>query len=140
MLTDRLALAPRTGWIVQAFVVSCEPFGDRVVVIDGRVVLSARRELMSLNGERPWLGSATLGSRVECAAAPPEVAAVALQASDAICAVFNDPDIVIGPDGPCVIENNPTPTFLGFTDDNLARTTDAIMAYAAADRTTGSSP
>lgn len=115
--TLNIALAGREateyvgGWIVQEFVPSVFPYDVRVVVSDGKVAHAHRRSLIAVDAGPPWMGSRCLGSKCEAYSLSNEEINLALNATKAIEADFNVLDVVIGKNGPVIIENNTTPNF-----------------------------
>lgn len=99
-------------WLLQAFVPSLDGCDCRISVADGRFLNAYRRTLLATDGGTPWLGSRSMGSKVEVYQPTAAELDVALGATRAIEADCNMLDIVTGPQGPEVIENNPTPDFV----------------------------
>lgn len=137
-LVERLSeclTGPRPAWCVQQFVKSVEPFDIRVMVIDGQVDQLYGRQLVSVNGEGPWIGSGALGSTAIELDPPQEWIDLAVRATAAIDSLINELDMVVAADGACVIENNPTPAFAMLTESRLASFADAIVAMLGRRRT-----
>ena len=115
-IADSIQKAPTSSgyegdWIVQAFVPSVVDFDIRIAVAGDEVLPAHTRKLISTNGGSPWMGSRTLGSKCEVYPLSQKESTIALEASKAIQADYNVVDVVLGKDGPVVIENNPTPNF-----------------------------
>ena len=112
---DRQSTAgARRRYVLQAFVPSTMAYDLRVGVVDGVVRYAYGRSLISDSaGDRCWLASMARGSvLLDDVPLPDAAGEVARAASAAIGAVVNEVDIVMGPSGPMVIENNLTPNFV----------------------------
>ena len=133
-LTECLA-GPRPVWCVQQFVKSVEPFDIRVMVIDGQVDQLYGRQLVSAGDEAPWIGSGALGSTAVELDPPQEWIDLAVRATVVIDALVNELDMIVTIDGPCVIENNPTPSFAMLTEPRMASFADALVAMLRRHRT-----
>ena len=96
------------GYIVlQEYIESVVPHDYRVLVCNGKILFTISRSLVD-----GWLGSISKGSKAfHLTSIPTEIEKLAIEASKSIGAVINGVDIVVGKDGPVVIENNPTPNF-----------------------------
>lgn len=100
------------GYIVQEFVESILDHDYRISVIAGDVCFSSTRSLLDFDGSgKPWLSSASNGSKVLFTDAPRNVIDLAKKSTSVIGALLNEVDIIITAKGPYLIENNPTPNF-----------------------------
>lgn len=131
-LIDDLPLGRRSH-IVQPLIRSSEPEDYRLTVVFGQVVAAYRRTLVD-----NWLGSAERGSIVRAGGIPPtDVVEIAIGATEAIQANINGVDIIMTDNGPCVIENNPTPGFSAATWSQISADPIQILASAILKATTG---
>ena len=123
-LVARVETAEREGWgsIVQEFVQTTRPYDARIAIIGGELASAYSRGLFSRNGEAPWIGSISNGSKKKVYTPSDDEVDLAERATLAIGAFMNEVDIVFGPDGPIIIENNPTSAY---TKDD-----DAVAAVA----------
>lgn len=93
--------------IIQEYIESVKPYDYRLLVCKGKVLFASTRNLV--NG---WMGSISKGSKAyQLTEIPPEIENLAIKATNSIAATINGVDIIMGEDGPVVIENNPTPNF-----------------------------
>ncbi|MAE13187.1 hypothetical protein CMO92_01360 [Candidatus Woesearchaeota archaeon] len=116
------------GFVVQEFLKPTRPFDCRLAVFDGEFAFSYGRTLISRvnNGDAPWLASVKLGSRMINYDPTPEEVALAISASNAIGAIFNEVDMTQTEKGPAIIENNPTPNYDETEIDRVAKAVDLI--------------
>jgi glutathione synthase/RimK-type ligase-like ATP-grasp enzyme len=96
------------GYVVlQEYIESVVPHDYRVLVCNGKILFAISRSLVD-----GWMGSISKGSKAfHLTSIPTDMEKLAIEASKSIGAVINGIDIVVGKDGPVVIENNPTPNF-----------------------------
>jgi ribonuclease HI len=93
--------------VIQEFTQSMEQVDYRVCVCNDEVVFTVTRSLID-----GWLGCISKGSLMSHPSdVPEEVTTLAINVSKCIRAAINGVDIIMGKDGPVVIENNPTPNF-----------------------------
>lgn len=93
--------------VLQEYIESVVPHDYRILVCNGKVLFAISRSLVD-----GWMGSISKGSKAfHLTSIPTDVEKLAIEASKSIGAVINGIDIVVGKDGPVVIENNPTPNF-----------------------------
>lgn len=93
--------------IVQEYVESIKPYDYRLLVCKGKVLFASTRGLVD-----GWMGSISKGSKAyQLTEIPSEIENLAIRATNSIAATVNGVDIIMGKDGPVVIENNPTPNF-----------------------------
>ena len=93
--------------LVQNYVQSIKTFDYRICVCMGKILFANTRTLL-----QGWFGSRSQGSKIESLDIIFEdVQQICLRACASINSHINCLDIVIGEQGPEVIENNPTPTF-----------------------------
>ncbi|MEQ9812357.1 MAG: hypothetical protein RLO50_06220 [Azospirillaceae bacterium] len=111
----------RRRYVLQAFVPTEMAYDLRVGVVAGEVRYAYGRSFVpGAAGGRCWLASVSRGSALlDDVALPDEAGAAARAASAAIGAVVNEVDIVLGPAGPMVIENNLTPNFIDTPADQV---------------------
>jgi glutathione synthase/RimK-type ligase-like ATP-grasp enzyme len=96
------------GYVVlQEYIESVVPHDYRVLVCNGKILFAISRSLVD-----GWMGSISKGSKAfHLTSIPTDMEKLAIEASKSIDAIINGVDIVVGKDGPVVIENNPTPNF-----------------------------
>ncbi|MGK0209403.1 MAG: RimK family alpha-L-glutamate ligase [Patescibacteria group bacterium] len=101
------------GYIVQKFIPSILSHDYRISLINGEIISGSTRSLITKNdNEEPWFASVSSGSVIEhLNIIPKEIEDIAIRSTKAIKAVLNEVDIIMGEDGPVIIENNPTPNF-----------------------------
>jgi glutathione synthase/RimK-type ligase-like ATP-grasp enzyme len=93
--------------VIQEFTQSMEKVDYRVCVCNDEVVFTVTRSLID-----GWLGCISKGSLMSHPNdVPEEVTSLAINVSKCARTAINGVDIIIGKDGPVVIENNPTPNF-----------------------------
>ena len=93
--------------VIQEFTQSIEKVDYRVCVCNDEVVFTVTRNLID-----GWLGCISKGSLMSHPSdVPEEVTALAINVSKCVRTAINGVDIIMGKDGPVVIENNPTPNF-----------------------------
>lgn len=101
------------GFVLQEFISSSKNHDVRIGILNNQVVSVMARTLISLNSEKPWLASVSLGSKSLNNYEPsPEEIEIAKKATVAIGATFNIVDLMLTDKGPCIIENNPTPQYI----------------------------
>jgi len=100
------------GIVVQEFLHSVGNYDCRIAIIDGELAFAYTRTLIQAgSSEDSWLASVARGSDMFDYEPKPEEVAVALKATKAIGALFNEVDIAFTKDGLAIIENNPTPNY-----------------------------
>jgi len=99
------------GYVVQEFVKSTLSHDYRVSIVANKFLFANARSLMPTEGSLAWVASTSSGSQVEQVNPPQEIIDLALNSTNAIGAQLNEVDIIVGKDGPYIIENNPTPNF-----------------------------
>ena len=100
-------------FIIQEFINSSRDYDCRIGIIDGEFVFSYKRSLISKKeGEIPWLASVSNGSIEGEYEAQEKEIILALNATKSIGARFNELDVMFTENGPCIIENNPTPNYI----------------------------
>ena len=93
--------------LFQKFIPSTLPIDYRVCFCGGSLLYAHSRTLMD-----GWIGSRSMGSKIDFLdIVPEEVVSICLNATKSIGAYLNVMDVIVGPDGPVIIENNPTPNF-----------------------------
>lgn len=93
--------------VIQEFTQSMEKVDYRVCVCNDEVIFTVTRSLID-----GWLGCISKGSLMSNPTdVPTEVTDMAINVTKCIRASINGVDIIMGKDGPVVIENNPTPNF-----------------------------
>lgn len=109
--------------ILQEFIETKEKFDYRAWVIGEEFAFLHRRSLISLDGEKPWVGSLSLGSKImkPNKRVPKKLKEFAEKAAKSISSDLDVLDIVKTKKGYIVIEHNPTPSlrstyerFMGF--------------------------
>lgn len=101
----------RAGYILQQFVKSTLTHDYRISIINNKLAFGNTRSLLDDGQGESWIASASMGSVVSTVTPPKEIVDLALRATKAINATMNEVDIIVGADGPYIIENNPTPNF-----------------------------
>jgi len=96
------------GYVVlQEFIESVVPHDYRILVCNVTILFAISRSLVD-----GWMGSISKGSKAfHLTSITTDIEKLAIEASKSIGAVINGIDIVVGKDGPVVIENNLTPNF-----------------------------
>ncbi|MBW6442283.1 ATP-grasp domain-containing protein [Patescibacteria group bacterium] len=108
------------SFIAQEFVKPVRGYDCRVNIIDGNYTFAFARTLIpSKEGEEPWFGSVSNGSK-ELPSFRPTIDEInlAIRSTNLIGALVNEVDISFSEDGPVVIENNPTPNYFNKINDN----------------------
>lgn len=97
------------GYVVQEFLENDRGYDCRIAIMEGKFGFAFSRGLLH-NGESiPWLASTSSGSKKSHYNPSEEEINLAIKATTAIGAIYNEVDITFTSDGPAVIENNPTP-------------------------------
>ncbi len=107
------------GFVLQEFIRSNKNHDVRIGILNGEVVSVMARTLISIDSEVPWLASVSLGSvALNSYESSQEEIELAKKATLAIGATFNIVDLMLTDNGPCLIENNPTPQYV---ESNIAK-------------------
>jgi glutathione synthase/RimK-type ligase-like ATP-grasp enzyme len=124
-LEEKFALAKTEGYlggfVAQNFIRSTREHDCRIGVVNGLFAFSYKRSLTPYKSDDCWFASTTYGSVASLYEATEEEITESLKSSEAIGAQFNELDIVTTEDGPCVIENNPTPSYYVSDRDDRER-------------------
>jgi len=101
--------------VLQEFIEPIEPRDYRVCVVDNEVIYYHGRGLISLDtSEKPWIASRSLGSKILPVKkeVPKDLKDFAVRAARSVGAIFDVLDVIKTEEGYCVIEHNPTPSFV----------------------------
>jgi len=100
------------GYILQEYIESILPYDYRISTINGKIIYSITRSFIKdEESGKEWISSMSLGSEEKIINPPEEIKKLAIEATKTIKGFFNDVDIIVGEEGPYIIENNPTPNF-----------------------------
>jgi glutathione synthase/RimK-type ligase-like ATP-grasp enzyme len=100
------------GFIIQEFKKSILPHDFRIGIINGKFLFSYGRTLTKINDkDENWIASVSNGSQIIDYEPTKEQIETAIKSTNSIGAFINEVDMIQTSEGPCIIENNPTPNY-----------------------------
>jgi len=112
MLSSNYRSQYNAGIAIQKFLPSIKNNDCRIAIIDGKLAFAYTRTLIpSGSSGDSWLASVARGSKMYDYDPKPEEVQIALKATQAIGALFNEVDMAFTKEGIAIIENNPTPNY-----------------------------
>ncbi|MFT4309199.1 MAG: ATP-grasp domain-containing protein [Candidatus Woesearchaeota archaeon] len=118
------------GYVLQEFIHPVRNHDCRIAIIDGKFVFSYGRTLIPRPGfsESPWLASVSNGSQIISYSPSEEEIELAIKATSAIGALFNEVDMTFSSKGPTIIENNPSPNYDPGEEELIDKAVSLILA------------
>lgn len=118
MLSDEYKKSYDAGIVIQEYLKNNRGYDCRIAIVNGKFAFAFKRYLIpDKEGDEAWLASVSRGSKKEYYEPSQAEIEVAMKATKAIGAMYNEVDMTFTDEGIAIIENNPTPNYFKDVDN-----------------------